>query len=149
MLLIFLSSFFSLPLLRMPLLQLTIALHSHIYICMYDCVRVYVCISLLNVFVCLFVFLNFDGNETLIKIHIIRFALHPTNVFSPWIIWFSHSFTGMLGIGNQRKPSSFSKVGSKTSFFFLFFFSLIHIPKLSILSLSLCHPSVPFPFYVT
>ena len=51
-----------------------------------------------------FVFLSFDGSETLIKINIIGFALHPTNVVVFLrVLRFSHSSPGM--------PSSFSKVG--------------------------------------
>ena len=50
-----------------------------------------------------FVFLSFDGSETLIKINIIGFQLHPTN----WVSFFfsrvlrsSHSSPGMFGIGS-------------------------------------------------
>ena len=53
----------------------------------------------LLIFVC-FVFVSFDGSETLIKINITGFALHPTNVFSPRILRFFHSSPGMFGIGS-------------------------------------------------
>ena len=73
----------------------------------------------LSLFLVAAVFLSLDGNETLIKINIIGFALHLTNVcffslgipvfpFITWDVW-------------NWKPSSFSKVGSKQVFFcFLF-----------------------------
>ena len=60
-----------------------------IYICMYDCVRVYACMSLSFVVVVL----SFDGSETLIKINI-GFALHLANVFFPQVL------PGMFGIGS-------------------------------------------------
>ena len=101
----------------------------------YNYVCVCACISLSFVF-CWFVFPSFDGCETLIKINIIGFALHLTNVFSsgwgpfiPWDVW-------------KWKPSSFSKVGSQnvsvSSLESLF-------PKLSTLSPSLSFSTSPSP----
>ena len=56
----------------------------------------------LSLFLVAAVFLSLDGNETLIKINIIGFALHLTNVFffPPWVFRFSHSSPGMFGIGS-------------------------------------------------
>ena len=50
-----------------------------------------------------FVFLSFDGSETLVKINIIRFPLHPTNalLFFPLVLQFSHSSPGMFGTGSR------------------------------------------------
>ena len=77
----------------------------------------------LSLFFCLFlfllVFLSFRDSETLIKINIIGFSLHPTNVFSslgtlvfPFITW---------AVWNW-KPS-FSKIGSTSTPHPFFFFS--------------------------
>ena len=95
----------------------------------------------LSLFFCLFlfllVFLSFRDSETLIKINIIGFSLHPTNVFSslgtlvfPFITW---------AVWNW-KPS-FSKIGS-TSTPPIFFLSYESVFQSSARSLSL---SFPYP----
>ena len=106
--------------------------------------RVYPSLSLF-----VFVFLSFGGSETLIKINIIGFALHPTNGFSPRVLRFSHSSPGMFGEGSLlpflRSDPLF--------FFFFFFFSLFFPLSSSVMNpyskaqhaLSLLRPPPPAP----
>ena len=70
---------------------------------MYNCVRVYVCMSLSFVVVVL----SFDGSETLIKINI-GFALHLANGFFPQVL------PGMFGIGSLLR---FPRLDPKQVFF--------------------------------
>ena len=112
---------------------------------MYDCVRVYLCVSLSVVVVIVFVvvFPSFDGSETFIKINIIGFALHPTNVVVfPGVLRFSHSSPGMFGIGSLFP---FLRSDPKFYFFFLFLFFLMNPYSKAQHAFSLSPPPPPPP----
>ena len=99
-----------------------------------ECMHASVSLSLFFSF-----FLSFDGSETLIKINMIGFALHLTNVFFlPGTPVFLFTPCDVC----NWKPSFFSKVSSTIIFVFL---SWIHIPKLSMLSLSHSPSPPPLP----
>ena len=68
----------------------TLAYHSTALVRVYACTVVWECMCACvspppppPLVFCFLVFLSFDGSETLIKINIIGFTLHPTNRFPP------------------------------------------------------------------
>ena len=120
-------------------------------VCVCECMCVCVCVALstplffiLFFFNACFVFLSFDGSETFAKVNINR------DYLCIWLTGFPHGYCGfpIYPLGCLKPEAFFLFQGQRPP-------PLIHIPKLSTLSLfplpsptflSLCHSSLPFEF---